>query len=284
MRVLVTGVSGQLGYDVVRELKENNHEVIKTSRKDFDITNKKETFNFIKSSKAEVIIHCAAYTAVDSAEEDKEVCYSVNVDGTRNIAEIAKEVGSKLLYVSTDYVFDGKGTKPHKENSPTNPTNYYGYTKELGEQAVKNLLDEYFIVRTSWVYGINGNNFVKTMLRLSEGNKELSVVSDQIGAPTYTRDLSRFIVDLIQTNKYGIYHGVNEGYCSWYELAQKIFEHSKKEINVSPVTTDKYPTKAKRPLNSRLAKSNTDKAKISRLPLWEDGLMRFLKELEEENK
>ncbi len=167
-----------------------------------------------------VIIHCAVYTAVDKAEEEKEKCYDVNVEGTRNVAEACKRIDAKMVYISTDYVFDGKGSEPQREDKPTNPMNYYGYTKELGEKVVRELLDKYFIIRTSWVYGKNGNNFVKTMQRLAQTKDEISVVNDQVGAPTYTKDLAVLICSMIQTTRYGTYHGVNEGYCSWYEFTK----------------------------------------------------------------
>ncbi|WP_369695527.1 dTDP-4-dehydrorhamnose reductase [Alkalibaculum bacchi] len=279
LKFLVTGINGQLGYDIVRRLKGLNFDVIATGRDEFDFTDKVQTSTFILKEKPDVIIHCAAYTAVDKAEDEKDLCYSVNVDGTKNIVEAAKTVNATLVYVSTDYVFDGEGNKPYYENKETKPINYYGYTKELGEQIVKNSINNYFIVRTSWVYGTNGNNFVKTMLKLAETKDEISVVNDQIGAPTYTIDLAEFIINLVQTDKYGIYHGVNEGFCSWYDFAKAIFEKSKIDIKVNPITTSAYPTKAKRPKNSRLSKDNTDTAALDRLPDWKDALSRFLAEI-----
>lgn len=279
IKVLVTGANGQLGYDLAKSLKKRHIDVVESTRKDFDITDKENTKEFVLRANPDVIIHCAAYTAVDQAEDEKELCYSVNVDGTRNVAEAAKEVNAKLVYVSTDYVFDGTGKDPYPENKNTNPVNYYGYTKEQGEKIVRELIDKYFIVRTSWLYGSNGTNFVKTMMRLTETRREISVVSDQVGAPTYTKDLANFITDLIQTDKFGVYHGVNEGYCSWYEFAKAIFEKTKTQITTNPVETSGYPTKAKRPLNSRLSKDNTDKAGVERLAHWDEALSRFLEEL-----
>ena len=225
-----------------------------------------------------------AYTAVDKAEDEKDLCYAVNVEGTRVIAETAKKIKAKLVYISTDYVFDGLGQERHSEDKKTKPVNYYGYTKEQGEIIVRELLDNYFIIRTSWVYGSNGNNFVKTMLKLAETKNEISVVSDQIGAPTYTKDLAEFITELVQTKQYGTYHGVNEGYCSWYEFAKTIFEKSGIEVKVNPISTKDYPTKAKRPLNSRLTKENTDNAGVSRLPQWQDALTRFINNLNNEKR
>lgn len=279
IRVLVTGVNGQLGFDVVNRLNELGIEAIGVGRNDFDISNKKETQEYILKIKPDVVVHCAAYTAVDKAEEEKEKCYSINVEGTRNIVEACKKIDAKMVYISTDYVFDGQGEEPQSEDKDTNPINYYGYTKEQGELIVKKLLGNYYIIRTSWVYGKNGKNFVKTMLKFAETKDEVNVVNDQVGAPTYTVDLAEFIVNLLQTDKYGIYHGVNEGYCSWHDFAKIIFEKSNINIKVNPVETSAYPTKAKRPKNSKLSKGNTDKAEINRLPHWDNVLNRFLDEI-----
>ncbi|ETA81771.1 spore coat protein [Youngiibacter fragilis 232.1] len=279
LKFMVTGVNGQLGHDVVLKLKEMNIGVVAPRRDEFDLTNREQVQRYIIEEKPDVIIHCAAYTAVDKAEDESDLCYSINVEGTRAVAEAAREIDAKVVYVSTDYVFDGLGLEPHSEEKEPNPVNYYGYTKEQGEKIVKAELDNYFIVRTSWVYGKNGNNFVKTMLKLAETRSEISVVSDQIGSPTYSKDLAEFIINLVKTNQYGIYHGVNEGYCSWYEFAKAIFEKAGIEIKINPITTEEYPTKAKRPLNSRLLKDNTDKTGIKRLPHWEDAISRFIEEL-----
>lgn len=279
LKFMVTGVDGQLGHDVVLKVKEMNFDVISPRREEFDLTNRDQVKEYILREKPDVIIHCAAYTAVDRAEDEKELCYLVNVEGTRTIVESAKGINSILVYVSTDYVFDGLGEEPHLEEKETEPINYYGYTKEQGEKIVKEMIHNYFIVRTSWVYGLNGDNFVKTMLKLAETKKEISVVSDQVGAPTYTKDLAEFIINLVQTNNYGTYHGVNEGYCSWYLFAKSIFEKCEIDIQVQPIFTENYPTKAKRPLNCRLSKDNTEKGGINRLPYWEDALERYIKEL-----
>jgi dTDP-4-dehydrorhamnose reductase/dTDP-4-dehydrorhamnose 3,5-epimerase len=279
LKFMVTGVNGQLGHDVVLKLKELNFDVIAPGRDEFDLTNREQIQKYIFKEKPDVIIHCAAYTAVDKAEDEKDICSSINLEGTRFIAETAKQINAKLVYVSTDYVFDGLGEEPHSEDKETKPVNYYGYTKEQGEKIVRAILDNYFIVRTSWVYGSNGNNFVKTMLKLAETRREINVVSDQIGAPTYSKDLAEFIINLVKTNQYGIYHGVNEGYCSWHEFAKKIFEKSGIEMKINPISTKEYPTKAARPLNSKLSKRNTDKAGINRLPHWEDAISRFISEL-----
>lgn len=279
LKFMVTGVNGQLGHDVIIQLKEIGLDVIAPRRDEFDLTAKDQVNKYILTEKPDVIIHCAAYTAVDKAEDEKDLCYSVNVEGTRAVAEAAKEINAKVVYVSTDYVFDGLGQEPHSEEKETNPINYYGYTKEQGERIVRELIDKHFVVRTSWVYGLNGNNFVKTMLKLAESRSEINVVSDQIGAPTYTKDLAHFIVNLIRTMKYGTYHGVNEGYCSWHEFAKSIFSKSGIDMRVNPIATKDYPTRAKRPLNSRLSKENTTKAGIDRMPNWEDALTRFIEEL-----
>lgn len=279
VKFLVTGVNGQLGHDVMMQLKEMDFDVIAPIRDEFDLIDKGQIKRYIIKEKPDVIIHCAAYTAVDMAEDEKELCYSVNVEGTKAVTEAAKEVNAKVVYISTDYVFDGLGQKPHSEEEETSPVNYYGYTKEQGEKIVRELVDKHFIVRTSWVYGPNGNNFVKTMLKLAESRNEINVVSDQIGAPTYTKDLAKFIFQLILTNNYGTYHGVNEGYCSWCEFAGLIFEKSGINMTVNPISTEDYPTRAKRPLNSRLSKKNTDIAGLDRLPHWEDALTRFIEEL-----
>lgn len=281
LKYMVTGVNGQLGYDVVLKLKEINIDVVAPRRDEFDLTNREQIQRYILKEKPDIIIHCAAYTAVDKAEDEKDVCYAVNVEGTKALIEAAKMINAKVVYISTDYVFDGSGQEPHFEEKETNPINYYGYTKEQGEKIVRELIDRHFIVRTSWVYGSNGNNFVKTIIKLAETRNDINVVSDQIGAPTYTKDLAEFIVSLVLTNKYGTYHGVNEGYCSWYEFAKVIFEKTESSININPISSKEYPTKAKRPLNSKLGKANSDVANIKRLPDWKDALSRYLATLNE---
>lgn len=278
-KVLVTGASGQLGFDVVKRLKSLEINSLGVGSRELDIVDEKQIKRCIESFLPTTIIHCAAYTAVDKAEEERDKCYKVNVIGTKNLAEICKEFDIKLLYISTDYVFDGKGNTPFEEDEQPNPLNYYGYTKAEGEKIIKELLKKFFIVRTSWLYGINGNNFVKTMLKLSETQNVIYVVNDQIGSPTYTKDLAELIIDIALTDKFGIYHGVNEGYCSWYEFACEIFRLTEKNIKVTPISTNEYPAKAKRPLNSRLSKKNLDKNHFKRLPHWQDALKRFLKEL-----
>lgn len=279
IKVLVTGASGQLGHDVVGVFNKHQIEATGVDIKDFDITNKDLVLSFVSNYKPDVIIHCAAYTAVDNAECEKDNCFMINVEGTRNIAEAAKMVDAIVVYISSDYVFDGIGSDPFTETKKTNPINYYGYSKAFGEKIIQEINDKFYIVRTSWVYGNNGNNFVKTMMDLSKIKNDIKVVSDQVGSPTYSVDLACFIMELIQTKSFGIYHATNEGYCSWYEFAQAIFEATDTTIKVHPVFSENFPTKAKRPLNSRLSKNNIDKAGIKRLPHWHDALLRFMDEL-----
>jgi dTDP-4-dehydrorhamnose reductase len=254
MKVLVTGADGQLGYDVVKKLNEENIEHIGVDKEDFDLTNEKETKNFILNYQPDVIVHCAAYTDVDKAEVERELCYKVNVEGTKYVAKSAKESKAKMLYISTDYVFDGQGEESFEVTDQPNPINYYGETKFQGEQEVQNLLDKYFIVRTSWVFGEHGDNFVKTMLELGKERDEISVVADQYGSPTYTGDLAELVVEMIETSKYGVYHATNEGFYSWYEFAKEIFRAADMDVTVKPVSSEEFKTKAKRPKNSRLSK------------------------------
>ncbi len=279
MKVLVTGYNGQLGFDVIRELNSRSVECRGVDRDDFDITNRDETVGYICDYKPDTVVHCAAYTAVDRAEDDEENCRRVNVDGTKNIAIACEKIGAKMLYVSTDYVYGGAGDAPFEPSDMTDPKNVYGRTKLDGEKAVMKHLKKYFIVRTSWVFGINGSNFVKTMLRLGSERDELNVVCDQVGSPTYTPDLARLICDLIATERYGIYHGTNENYCSWAEFASEIMKLGGKNTRINPVRSEEYPVKAERPHNSRLSKKCLDDAEIKRLPTWQNALKRFIKEL-----
>lgn len=279
MKILVTGYNGQLGYDVVKELNSRSVECRGVDREDFDITDRDETVGYICDYAPDAVIHCAAYTAVDRAEDDEENCRKVNADGTENIAVACEKLRAKMLYVSTDYVYGGDGEAPFETDSPTNPKNVYGVTKLEGEKAVMKYIDKFFIVRTSWVFGINGSNFVKTMLRLGDEKESLNVVCDQVGSPTYTPDLARLICDLIVTEKYGIYHGTNENFCSWAEFAAEIMKLGGKKTVINPVPSSEYPTKAERPHNSRLSKKCLDEAGIKRLPTWQDALKRFLKEM-----
>ena len=276
MKVLVTGANGQLGYDVVKQLQKQNIECFGAARKDFDIVNFEATEKFITNYMPDVVIHCAAYTAVDKAEDEQGLCCLVNASATENIAQICKKVDAKMVYISTDYVFDGTKDGFYEVDDKPNPVNVYGKTKLLGEQAVQKILNKYFIVRISWVFGGHGNNFVKTMLRLGKERKELNVVADQYGSPTYTADLAPLLVEMIKINKYGIYHATNEGVCSWKEFAEEIFKLAKMNVKVNRITTYEYPTKAKRPLNSRLSKEKLDKY-FYKLPFWEIALEKFIK-------
>ncbi|MCR4598339.1 MAG: dTDP-4-dehydrorhamnose reductase [Acetatifactor sp.] len=279
MKVFVTGVRGQLGYDVVRELEKRGMEAIGVDIQEMDITDAQSVDEVITKANPDAVIHCAAYTAVDAAEDNEEICRKVNVDGPRNIARVCKKLDIKMIQISTDYVFNGQGDRPWEPEDPVGPMTVYGQTKYEGEQAVREILEKYFIVRIAWAFGVNGKNFVKTMLRLSETHDTLSVVSDQYGSPTYTYDLARLLVDMIQTEKYGIYHATNEGFCSWYEFAKAIFEKAGKNVTVKPVTTAEYGAKAFRPANSRMSKEKLTANGFVRLPAWEDALDRYLKEI-----
>lgn len=277
--ILVTGASGQLGHDVVEELKRRGLAYAAPTSAEMDITDQDSVSDWIGMSRPRAVIHCAAYTAVDKAEDEAEWCQRVNAAGTRNIAQACHDVGAKMVYISTDYVFDGSGSRPWETGDQTGPLNVYGESKLAGERMVRTILDEYFIVRISWVFGKNGNNFVKTMLRLGEARDELNVVADQWGAPTYTKDLAPLLCDMIQTEKYGTYHVTNEGVINWAEFAQEIFRQAHLNCTVHPISTAEYPTKAVRPLNSRLSKRSLDQASFARLPDWKDALARYLGEI-----
>jgi len=277
MKVLVTGVNGQLGFDVVLACKENKIDVIGIDIDDLDITIPEDVDHFLQESKAAILVHCAAYTAVDRAEEEKEQCFKVNVDGTRNLARACKRLGMKMVYFSTDYVFPGTGEQPWKENDKKDPINVYGQSKSQSEEIVNEILDQYFILRISWVFGVNGNNFAKTMLRLGKENGQVNVVNDQIGSPTYTKDVAELIINMMFTQEYGIYHVTNEGFCSWYEFACEIFKQANMEVLVVPLDSSQFPTKAVRPHNSRLDKSQLLLKGFTALPTWKDALKRFLR-------
>lgn len=297
MKVFVTGIGGQLGYDVMNELAKRNFEAIGSDilTKEnialpyeyiqLDITDKEAVAKIISSVQPDAVIHCAAWTAVDAAEEEqnKAKVFAINVDGTKNIAEACKKCDCKMIYISTDYVFNGQGEEPWQADCKDyEPLNVYGESKLQGELAVAELLKKYFIVRIAWVFGKNGNNFIKTMLNVGKKHDTLRVVNDQIGTPTYTFDLARLLVDMIETDKYGYYHATNEGgYISWYDFACEIFKQAGYETNVIPVTTEEYGlSKAQRPFNSRLDKSKLISKKFSPLPEWKDALARYLKEIE----
>lgn len=282
MRFLVTGYTGQLGYDVTRELKKRGfNDIISVGSEDMDVTKKENVIEKIVSLKPDVIFHNAAYTNVDGAEENYEACYNVNVLGTENIVEAAQKVGAKVVYISTDYVFDGTKDGIYEVDDITNPKNVYGKTKYLGELEARKY-NKHFIVRISWVFGINGKNFIKTMLRLAETKTELNVVADQVGSPTYTVDLAKLLVDMSLTERYGTYHATNEGYCSWAEFAKYIFEINGKDVKVNEVTTAEYVTKATRPLNSRLGKQSLTENGFQLLPSWKDATKRYCDELGKE--
>lgn len=273
MSILVTGATGQLGYDVCKLLGEK---AVAVSSRDFNLTDEAAVRTFVEKLRPEAVIHCAAYTAVDKAESEAERCFAVNAEGTRNLASAARDVGAKFLYVSTDYVFDGTLGRPYETDDLTNPMNVYGKSKLEGELAVRELVKEHFIVRTSWVFGQNGGNFVKTMLRLGGEGRELKVVDDQVGSPTYTVDLARLICDMIRTEKYGTYHATNSGYCSWYDFACEIFRQAGLEVKIEPVGTEDYPMQARRPYDSRLSMRKLVDVNLEVLPSWQDAVSKFL--------
>ncbi len=302
MKVLVTGIAGQLGHDVMNELHKRGYEgvgsdvapkysgaddgtaVTKMDYIQMDITNSEEVTEAIQKVNPDVVVHCAAWTAVDLAEEseNKDKVMAINVGGTENIAKVCKELDCKMVYISTDYVFDGYGTRPWEEDCKDYaPLNVYGESKLMGEKVVSLNLEKYFIVRIAWVFGVNGNNFIKTMLKVGKKFDTLKVVNDQIGTPTYTYDLSRLLVDMIETDKYGCYHATNEGgYISWYDFACEIFKQAGYKTKVNPVTTEEYGvSKARRPFNSRLNKTKLVDNGFTPLPDWKDALSRYLKEI-----
>ena len=288
MKVFVTGVGGQLGYDVINELKRRGHEAFGSDITDsadiqLDITDKTAVERVLTEVKPDAVIHCAAWTAVDAAEdeENKEKVYAVNVTGTRNIAEVCKKIDCKMINISTDYVFNGQGTEPWQANCKDfAPLNYYGQTKLEGELAVTELLDKFFIVRIAWVFGLNGKNFIKTMINVGKKYDTVRVVNDQIGTPTYTYDLARLLVDMVETDKYGYYHATNEGgYISWYDFCCEFYKQYGLTTNVIPVTTEEYGlSKAARPFNSRLDKSKLKEMGFKPLPTWQDAVKRYLEE------
>ena len=297
--IIVTGACGQLGFDVVKELYTRGNEVVATDIKpeavglpkgvryiQLDITDRDSVMHVIGCGKPDAVIHCAAWTAVDAAEEpeNQEKVFAINAKGTRNLAAACKALDCKMLYISTDYVFDGQGTEPWQPDCDAYaPLNVYGQSKLAGELAVKELLERYFIVRIAWVFGKNGKNFVKTMLRVGKNHDSVRVVNDQIGTPTYTPDLARLLADMIQTDKYGTYHATNEGgFISWYEFTREIYRQAGLATAVIPVTTEEYGlSKAKRPFNSRLDKSKLTEQGFQRLPDWKDALRRFLSDIGE---
>ena len=279
MKVLVTGYTGQLGFDVIRELKARNIECIGTTRNEFSLTDIEKMQAFVKAYKPDVVIHCAAYTAVDKAEDEVELCAQINHLATKKLAKVCKEIDAKMIYISTDYVFAGSGEDFYEVSDEKAPQNVYGKSKLDGELAVQEILDKYFIVRISWVFGSNGKNFIKTMLNLAKTHDKLTVVNDQIGSPTYTVDLAKLLCDMALSDKYGVYHATNEGICSWYDFACEIFKQAGIKINVKPVPSTAFPTKAIRPHNSRMSKKCLDEAGFNRLPTWQNALTKYLKEI-----
>jgi dTDP-4-dehydrorhamnose reductase len=279
MKFVVTGVKGQLGYDLVKQLSGNNHEVFGTDRNLLDITDEAAVYAFIEEVKPDAILHCAAYTNVDAAEENKEAAYAVNALGPKYLAQAASKVGAKMVLVSTDYVFNGNATEPYEVDHPSEPLGVYGETKLAGEEFVKQHLDQYFIVRTAWVYGINGNNFVKTMLRLGKERDEVGVVHDQVGSPTYTVDLAAFMIELVQSDKYGVYHATNEGVCSWYDFAVEIFKQAGMDVKVNPLTSEQFPRPAARPKYSVLSKKKIVEQGFTPLRDWKEALAAYMEEL-----
>lgn len=282
MKILVTGVKGQLGFDVVKCLKERQIVCIGVDKEEFDITDLEAVRAYFAKELPTAVVHCAAYTAVDKAEDEQDICRKVNAEGVRNLSLVCREMDIKMLYISTDYVFPGTGEAFYEVDDATGPLSQYGKTKLAGEEAVKELLEKYFIVRISWVFGKNGNNFVKTMLRLGKEREELNVVADQIGSPTYTKDLAPLLCDMIVSEQYGTYHATNEGICSWAEFAREIFKMAGLNVKVNEVTTEEYGvSKAVRPKNSRMSKESLVAAGFKKLPDWKDALSRYLEEIKE---
>ena len=288
MRVLVTGVNGQLGYDVVKELEKRGHEAIGVDREAMDLTIPTQIRSCILEVKPDAIIHCAAYTAVDNAEDNEDICRQINAFAVKDIAICAKELDIPMIYISTDYVFNGmKGLEnnfnfdkskyiEYIESDEPSPINVYGKTKLEGELYVKEILEKYYIVRISWVFGENGNNFIDTMLRLSKNRDKLDVIDDQIGSPTYTKDLAPLLVDMIENDKYGTYHATNEGFCSWYEFAKEIFNTANIDIEVNPISTLQYKTRAKRPMNSKMSKEKISENGFNKLRNWKDAVKEYI--------
>ena len=285
MKLLITGSNGQLGHDLINEAVKRGHTAVGVDVQEMDITDPEAVKRVITAEKPDAVIHCAAWTAVDKAEEPEnlEKVKAINAGGTENIAKVCKEIDCRMMYISTDYVFDGQGTKPWEPDCRDyKPLNVYGQSKLDGELAVSSILDKYFIVRIAWVFGINGSNFIKTMLRVGKSHDEVRVVNDQIGTPTYTYDLARLLIDMIETDKYGYYHATNEGgYISWYDFTVEIYKQAGLSTKVTPVTTQEYGLSlAARPFNSRLDKSKLVENGFKPLPTWQDALARYLKEIE----
>lgn len=279
MKILVTGAGGQLGSDVMRELKKRGHQALGYDVAEMDITDRECVNREIRGAAPDAVIHCAAYTAVDAAEDNAELCRRINAGGTEHIARVCGELAVPLMYISTDYVFDGQGERPWEPDDRRNPLNVYGLTKYEGELAVEEYAPKYFIVRIAWVYGLNGSNFVKTMLKLSESHDSLTVVNDQTGSPTYTPHLARLLADMIETDRFGRYHATNEGLCTWADFAREIFKQAGKQVKVVPVAASEYPSKARRPMNSRMSMDKLTENGFLRLPDWKTALKEYLGEI-----
>ena len=280
MKILITGSKGQLGHDLMNEFDKRGVEYIGVDVAEMDITDAKACRQVITEAKPDAVIHCAAYTAVDAAEDNVELCRKINAEGTKNIAEVCRDLDVKLMYISTDYVFNGEGVRPWEPDDHREPLNIYGLTKYEGEVYIERLVKKYFTVRIAWVFGVNGKNFIKTMLRLGKEKGAVSVVNDQIGSPTYTYDLARLLADMIETEEYGRYHATNEGLCSWYEFACEIFRQAGLKVQVTPVSSEAFAARAKRPANSRMSKEKLTEKGFVRLPDWQDALKRFLDVIE----
>jgi dTDP-4-dehydrorhamnose reductase len=280
VRILVTGVNGQLGSDVAKRLAPE-HEVIRYDKEQMDLATPSSVGKILAQEEPDLIVHCGAYTMVDRAEEERDLCHQINAEATRAIAALAGENGARMIYVSTDYVFDGTKPEPYEIDDLTHPVNFYGQTKLEGELAVRELMKKYQIIRTSWVFGTNGSNFVKTMIKLGKERNILRVVSDQVGSPTYTVDLADLMVEMIGSSRYGTYHATNEGYCSWHRFATEIMQKKGLSARIEPIASEDYPTKALRPKNSRLSKRSLDEAGFKRLPTWQNALDRYLNETKE---
>lgn len=279
--ILITGGNGQLGYDLAKECERRKLDYLKVDSQDMDITDPIAVDTFFNTHTIDSVIHCAAFTAVDLAEDEKDKCMLVNVKGTQYLAQASQKHHLKFLYVSTDYVFDGTKKEAYLTTDLPNPQSVYGKSKYEGELVVQSLLKQFFIVRIAWVFGLNGKNFVKTMLRIGKDKESVNVVSDQIGSPTYTKDVARLMIDIILSEKYGVYHATNDGTCSWALLTEKIFEEANYSTKVNFIQTKDYPTKAKRPQNSRLSKDSLINAGFTPLPNWQDALKRYILELKE---
>lgn len=278
MKILVTGANGQIGSEIIKLYHHSLHTVRGISSMDFDIRNETAVNNYMDKFKPDAIIHCAAYTFVEKAEMQSNICYDVNVLGTKYLVGCCLKHNAKFLFLSSDYVFDGRLNRPYEVDDAPNPINVYGKSKLQGELIIEEKLSKYFIVRTSWVYG-NGKNFIRSMLQLSKGNSVVRVVNDQVGSPTYAFDLAHLIITMIESEKYGTYHATNDGFCSWYEYACEIFKAKKIAVNVVPISSDNYSSKVKRPLNSRLSKIKLSEAGFNQLPSWKKSMVSFLEKI-----